>query len=492
MSHGSAMELLLRIDQRVSQALAAPSSAALAAPHIVRAVCEPLSWACGTLWARDPDVADRLICLGAWGIDTPAIGEHLGFTRSRRPILNNAGIVGKAWLSAVPVWVPDMTEDDGFRRVPTAMRAGLRSALALPVTVGDQVLGVVEVCSTEVHESDQGLLAGVRLLGGQIGQFLLRAQALHQLGESEKRFRSLTTLSSDWYWEQDAKFRFIRFEGRGVTRSGTELAPAMIGSRNWEVPGVVPGSSDWDDHRARLERGESFRDFEYVYRDPKGEIVHISANGDPTHDAGGRLSGYRGTARDISVHKQAAQRIQYLATHDEVTGLPNRASLRQLVNQALELAKRFERRFAVLRLNVDRFQRMNDGLGHEAGDALLRELGVRLQKHLRASDVVARLEGDEFAVLAHELSTPHDAEPIARKLLAAVSEPLVIRDQDYRVTACIGIATYPQDAQDERSLMKHASLALRAAKKEGMNSLRFHDATSQPRAERPMVEAPRG
>lgn len=475
------LEPLLRIDQRLAQVLAGSGSGASAAPKIVGAFCQALGWACGTFWSRDAEVADRLVCLGAWGVDTPGIAEYLGYTHGRRPILNNAGIVGAAWLGAAPVWVPDIAKDEGFRRVPIALRAGLRTALAFPVAVGSQVLGVVEMCATEVHQPDETLLSGVSLLGGQIGQYLLRAQAQQQLGESEKRFRCLTALSSDWYWEQDARLRFIRFEGRGVTRPGAEMAPAMIGRRNWEVEGLVPGSGDWDGHRATLERREPFRDFEYVYRDGNGEMVHVSANGDPNHDSDGQFTGYRGTARDITVHKQAAQRIQYLSTHDELTGLPNRAALRQLVTQALELAKRYERRFAVLLFNIDRFQRMNDGLGRDGGDALLRELARRLHKHLRASDIVARLDGDEFAVLAHELPAPEDAEPLARKLLEAVSEPVAIARQEFRLTACVGIATYPRDAPDERSLMKHAHLALRAAKRQGMNGLRFYEAIGKPR-----------
>ena len=478
------LDVLLRMDQRLAQVLAGTGSGAQAASKIVAAFCEPLGWACGTLWSRDAEVADRLVCLGAWGVDTPAIAEYLGHTHGRRPILNNAGIVGAAWLGAAPVWVPDIANEEGFRRVPIAMRAGLRAALAFPVAIGSQVLGVVEICSTDVHQSDEALLAGVRLLGGQIAQFLLRSQALQQLGESEKRFRSLTALSSDWYWEQDAQCRFVRFEGRGVTRSGAEMAPALIGRRSWEVQGLLPGSSDWDAHRATLQRRDPFRDFEFVYRDHKGEMVHLCAHGDPSHDANGQFTGYRGTARDITVHKQAAQRIQYLSTHDELTGLPNRAALRQLVNQALELAKRYERRFAVLLLNLDRFQRMNDSLGRDAGDALLRELAQRLHKQLRASDVVARLDGDEFAVLAHELPAPQQAEPIARKLLEAVNEPLLVQGQAFRLTACVGIATYPDHAPDERSLMKHAHLALRAAKRHGTNALRFYDAVGKARGDR--------
>jgi len=478
------MELLLRIDQRLARALAGPGTSAQAAPKIVGAFCKALGWACGTLWSRDAEVADRLVCLGAWGVDKPGIAEYLGYSHGRRPILNHAGIVGAAWLGNAPVWVPDMANDDTYRKVPIAMRAGLRSALAFPVAVGDQVLGVLEMCSTDVQPPDDALIAGVRLLGGQVAQFLLRAQAQLQLGESEKRLRCLTALSFDWYWEQDAQGRFIRFEGRGVTRSGAQMAPALIGRRQWEVEGLVPASSDWDAHRALLERHEPYRDFETVYRDRKGEMVHFSANGDPIHDANGQFTGYRGTARDITVHKQAAQRIQYLSTHDELTGLPNRAALRQLVNQAAELAKRYERRFALLVLNVDRFQRMNDGLGRDAGDALLRELARRLQKQLRASDVVARLDGDEFVVLAHELPAPQDAEPIARKLLQAINEPVLVQGQEFRLTACAGVACYPQDAQDERSLMKHAHLAQRAAKRNGTNTVRFYDAITKARGDR--------
>ena len=365
------------------------------------------------------------------------------------------------------------------------MRAGLRSALAFPLAADSQMLGVVELYSTAPQPRDESLVAGLRLPGGQVAQFLLRAQAQAQVSDSERRFRCLTALSSDWYWEQDAQHRLLRFEGRGVGRTGAQLAPALIGRSLWEVKGLVPASSDWDEHRGKLERREPFRDFECVYRDSKGEMVHISANGDPMHDASGQFTGYHGTARDITQHRQAAQRIQYLSTHDELTGLPNRAALRQLVTQAVELAKRYERCFAILLVNLDRFQRMNDSLGRDVGDALLRELGARLKKQLRASDVVARLDGDEFAVLAHELPNPQQAEPIARKLLDAVSAPVPLPGHgEFRITASVGVAAYPMDATDERTLMQLAGRALRAAKKQGMNRLQFHDALSTARGTR--------
>lgn len=475
----SNLAVLLHIDRHLAPALVGGGAAA--APKIVGAFVEALGWACGSLWSRDAEVADRLVCLGAWGVDAPGIGQFLSHNHGRRPLLNNAGIVGAAWLGVAPVWVADITHDDSFRRVPIALRAGLHTALAFPVAVDQQVLGVIELYSHAVQPRDDALLAGLRLLGGQVGQYLLRTQAQQQLGESEKRFRCLTALSSDWYWEQDAQHRFIRFEGRGGTQPAADMVAAMIGRCYWEVPGLVCAASGWEEHRATLERREAFRDFETAYRDSEGRVVHLSAHGDPNHDAQGQFTGYRGTARDISVLKQAAQRVQYLSTHDAVTQLPNRAAFRQLVMQALELAKRYQRRFAILLFDVDCFQRMNDGLGREAGDGLLREIGQRLRRQLRASDVVARLDGDEFAVLAHELTDPQDAEPVARKLLAAVAVPLAVQGQTYRMTACTGISLYPQDADDEAALMQRAQLALRAAKREGPGSLRFGEVTEPKR-----------
>lgn len=466
---------LLHVNERLAPTLAAPGTRAQAAARIVGAFCEALGWVCGTLWVRDPDEADRLACMGAWGIGAPGIHEFLNYTHGRRPILHQAGLVGAAWLGAAPVWVADIATEASYRRVPIAMRAGLHAALALPVSAGGQVLAVLELYSTAVQARDEALCAGLPLLGAQIGQFLLRSQAQQQLAESEKRFRCLTDLSSDWFWEQDAQWRFVRFEGRGLTREGSELAPLFVGQRLWEVEGLVPAGGDWGTRRAQFERQEPFRDLEAVCRDAQGAMVHIVFHGEPIVDGDGRCTGYRGTARDTSAQKQAAQRIQYLSTHDDLTGLPNRAALRHLVTQAIELARRYERRFALLLLDIDHFERINEGLGRDAGDALLRETAQRLRKALRASDVVARLDGNAFAVLAHELAAADDAGPVAHKLQQAVNETLRLQGRAVRVTACAGLAVYPRDAADERGLMHQAAQALRVAKRQGAGSMHAGD-----------------
>ncbi|HYD57459.1 MAG TPA: EAL domain-containing protein [Burkholderiales bacterium] len=168
--------------------------------------------------------------------------------------------------------------------------------------------------------------------------------------------------------------------------------------------------------------------------------------------------------------KAAEARAQYLATHDALTGLPNRTLFKDLVEREVETARRYGRRFSVLFIDLDRFKFINDTLGHAAGDTLLREMSVRFRAALRSSDIVARLGGDEFVVLAHETDEPGQGSAVARKLLAAAIRPVEIAGQDCRVTASVGICRFPDDAQDEPSLMKHADMAMYLAKQEGKNT----------------------
>jgi len=300
-----------------------------------------------------------------------------------------------------------------------------------------------------------------------------RKQAEIALRHSEQRFRSMVEFSSDWYWEMDASLRFTAFEGQGADE-GYVPARLVVGCLAWEIPGADP-ACDWGDLRARLERHEAFRDFEYSYTDRHGRRFHISVCGEALLDDDGRFVGYRGTSRDISLRKQAEARIRFLATHDELTGLPNRVMFSEVLTHVLESSRRNARKCAVLFIDLDRFKLINDSLGHEAGDTLLREVALRLKTCLRSSDMVARLGGDEFVVLVPELQDSEHASTVARKLLSAVIKPVELGGQEWRVTASIGISSFPDDAQDEPSLMKHADIAMYHAKEEGKNNFQFYD-----------------
>jgi diguanylate cyclase (GGDEF)-like protein len=170
---------------------------------------------------------------------------------------------------------------------------------------------------------------------------------------------------------------------------------------------------------------------------------------------------------------KADERIEYLASHDSLTNLPNREMFNELLRYAIEAADRYQRRFAVLFIDLDRFKVINDSLGHDAGDLLLVEIANRLRQTLRSSDVVARLGGDEFVVLLEETSESHDIERIAHNLLSVLSQPMQLSGHECHTTASIGIAMYPTDGTDVQTLTKNADMAMYLAKEDGKNGFRF-------------------
>jgi diguanylate cyclase (GGDEF)-like protein len=172
-------------------------------------------------------------------------------------------------------------------------------------------------------------------------------------------------------------------------------------------------------------------------------------------------------------NRLAERQIRYLATHDGLTGLPNRVKFNQHLAVTIETARANNSQFAVMFIDLDRFKIINDSLGHAAGDELLIEMANRLRASLTEADVVARLGGDEFVVILGAVSGCDQVSAIARSVMAALSKTLTIGDHECLATASIGISMFPSDGGDETTLMKHADLAMYQAKDEGKNDFRF-------------------
>jgi diguanylate cyclase (GGDEF)-like protein len=170
---------------------------------------------------------------------------------------------------------------------------------------------------------------------------------------------------------------------------------------------------------------------------------------------------------------KADERIEYLASHDSLTGLPNRDMFNGLLHAAMLTATRRQLQFALLFIDLDRFKIINDSLGHEAGDALLAEIATRLRRNLRSSDIVARLGGDEFVVILEHTADRGAIEEIARELLATVSAPVRLSGHECHATASIGIAMFPDHGSDVHTLTKNADMAMYLAKEDGKNNFRF-------------------
>ena len=228
---------------------------------------------------------------------------------------------------------------------------------------------------------------------------------------------------------------------------------------------------------------------------PDGHITWSLNVAKPLRDENQKIVGVWGTNKDITAQKlleqelaeqtqranemtklamAQAQRNEYMAYHDGLTGLANRSSFSALLSQSMSEAQRFDRQLAVLFLDLDRFKQINDTLGHDAGDQLLREVATRLEASVRDSDTVARLGGDEFVVLLPELEDGSHAATVARKILSVIAEPFTLIGHEFRITASLGISVYPQDGLDEQTLTKNADIAMYQAKDEGKNNFQFY------------------
>jgi diguanylate cyclase (GGDEF)-like protein/PAS domain S-box-containing protein len=187
----------------------------------------------------------------------------------------------------------------------------------------------------------------------------------------------------------------------------------------------------------------------------------------------GKVESYLAMFSDITLRKREERELYDLATHDALTGLPNRSFFSEQFRQAMARARRAGRLVGLLYLDLDRFKPVNDRLGHERGDKLLRTVAKRLRALVREEDTVARLGGDEFAVMLEHLSRPRDAAPTARKILRALTRPFLLDGHKVSVTASVGIAVYPLDGDSVETLIERADRAMYRAKKGRGNEYRF-------------------
>lgn len=431
------------------------------------------------------------------------------------------------------------------------------------------------------------------LVGGQVDA-LRRA-----LRESESRYRALTEMSSDFYWESDAEHRLTVHGSASERRDSLSALQRSehIGKRSWEIPCLSPDEAAWREHRATLDAHRPFRNFELSRLGVDGTERFVSTSGDPVFDAQGRFTGYRGvgtdiTARrraeralresaeelrqftdnvpamtisydenlrcrfvnkryaeffgltvqtaigkhlreiigedayreveshfasvleghpttyqrvrrlangesrnlevkllphvgergrvlgcfalttDITEQKRAEARILRVAHHDSLTGLPNRLLFNDRLDQSIRLAKRGARPFALLFLDLDKFKQVNDALGHAAGDELLKQVAALIVRQVRDADTVARVGGDEFTVILHEVLRREGAEIVAKRIIEALSTPILLGGMhSVEVGASIGIALCPTDALDPDSLIRLADAAMYRAKQAGRGYL---------------------
>jgi diguanylate cyclase (GGDEF)-like protein/PAS domain S-box-containing protein len=268
-------------------------------------------------------------------------------------------------------------------------------------------------------------------------------------------------------WNPGAQLLYGYTAEEAIGRSVSILSPA---DRPSEIPEILE----------RIRRGERIEHYETERVRKDGSRVHISLSVSPIEDLSGRVIASSAIARDITDRKRAEEQIAFLAYHDKLTGLPNRARFDELITMGLARARRQGLGLAVLYLDLDDFKVVNDTLGHAAGDDLLRQVAQRLLAASRETDGVARLGGDEFMILAPDLprkpgsegaSSPDPslvvAETVAGRVQRALGRPFRLGQAEVSVTASIGVSIYPLDADDAPTLFRNADVAMYQSKRSG-------------------------
>lgn len=323
--------------------------------------------------------------------------------------------------------------------------------------------------SRTLRDTDSGRSTGFVAVGRDITAQL---EAQRELARREQQFRSLTSLSSDWYWETDADGRF-RFLSEGI-QSRLGLEPRQLLGTGMETCALDTSEPGFLACRSSMAARRPFRDAVYSVglEGYPGVVRYIRISGEPIFDEG-VFRGYRGATRDVTREVRSAKALEHMATHDSLTGLCNRALLETRLRQRAR-DRRANGMHAILFIDLDRFKQVNDTLGHRAGDLLLAEIARRLKECVRPADTVARLGGDEFVILADCGQDIAAASAIAGKLLAALNAPYVFEGHSIRPSASIGISICPQDGTHPERLLQDADCALYRAKQDGRECFRFY------------------
>jgi diguanylate cyclase (GGDEF)-like protein/PAS domain S-box-containing protein len=262
----------------------------------------------------------------------------------------------------------------------------------------------------------------------------------------------------------------------GVVTSCDDLFLKMLGyDKNDEVNlrSITPSEFQWLDDEA-LEKLTAFGScppFEKQFTRKDGTRVPVLFSAAVSTKKSNELTCF---IADLSQSKQSLERLNHLAYHDAVTGLPNQVLFKDRLKQAIAMSRRNDQKQAVLLLNLDRFKTINDSLGYIAGDRVLQSVAERLTSCVRDSDTVARFGGDEFAILLAQINRHQDAANTARALKDVLAQPFIFDDQELFVTSSIGISLFPYDGQDTPSLLKTAGMALNRAKEQGGNNFQFY------------------
>jgi len=328
-----------------------------------------------------------------------------------------------------------------------------------------------------VRERGTGVFgAGGALQGmqGFIQDVTRRRENEHALRDAERRYRSIFEHAIEGIFQTSPEGRYLAVNPALARIYGYDSTEAMMEAMRDIGRQLYVDPERRTEFIRRVKESGRMSGFESQVFRQDGAVIWISENAREVRDADGILLYYEGTVEDVTERKSWEHRLEHLATHDGLTGLPNRVLFRDRLEQALRLAEREGTRLAVVFVDLDNFKAVNDTLGHAAGDRLIRSVAERLRESMRDSDTVARLGGDEFVVLMPALRASGDAfAATLERVLQGLRAHIKTEGRQFGVTCSMGVAVFPDDARDADALLVRADEAMYRAKQAGKDGLGF-------------------
>jgi diguanylate cyclase (GGDEF)-like protein/PAS domain S-box-containing protein len=297
---------------------------------------------------------------------------------------------------------------------------------------------------------------------------------LSDCAQERALLQALIDLIPDYLWAKDANGGFIAANKALAADCGLSHPKDLIGLSDFDIHPRERAQAFHDVEQKVLRRGETLRDLDDYVETAAGAKRWISTTKWPLRNENGDIVGIIGVGRDVTESKLANDRIRFLSDHDPLTGLPNRAFIVDRLNQAILFAKRHDRWVTIICIDVDNFKSINNTLGYNAGDECLKIIAQRIRSCAKEEDTVVRLGGDEFVVLLVDQPKNINLTTIAlQRLREAISQPASIEGRPLRVTSSIGVAAYPDDGTNARTLLVIGEAAMRRAKKIGRDNIQF-------------------
>jgi diguanylate cyclase (GGDEF)-like protein/PAS domain S-box-containing protein len=373
----------------------------------------------------------------------------------------------------------NMAEDDRFKPWrKELLRIGCRTFVCLLIKEGERVMGALSICAEEVDAfSDQEYKLFEELVSNlAFGMITLNLRAVKDELENTLLLRNRAIEAA----RNGIAIADVRQPGNPLVYAN----PAFTKITGYELTEVLGRSLAFlhgEEHEQKelqiIQSVLRYRKTDHtILRNFRKDGISFWNKLDiaPIENNTGEVTHFIGIIDDITELKTYQEQLEYQATHDELTGLSNRNLLNDRLNQAIASAQRHQKEIYLIFLDLDRFKIINDTLGHEAGDELLKEVAKRLQRCVRSEDTVARYGGDEFVLVLSQNVKLEEIVMIAKRLMVEITKPCKIRDRDFLNTVSMGISIYPHDAQDKETLLKYADIAMYEAKDRGRNTFCFY------------------